>query len=95
MIKVIFISNIATLTLSLVIMALTGVVICRYRIWDYRKVTNSASEELIQGTYCELEKATKGFTNQVGKGAFGTVFKRVIGGRVVAIKQLETVVDEG
>ncbi|PRQ24801.1 putative protein kinase RLK-Pelle-SD-2b family [Rosa chinensis] len=96
-----FISSIATLTFSLVIMAITGVVIYRYRVWDYRKVTNSAGEGLIEGvtlrsyTYCELEKATKGFTNQVGKGAFGTVFKGVIGGREVAIKQLETVVDEG
>ncbi|PRQ24799.1 putative protein kinase RLK-Pelle-SD-2b family [Rosa chinensis] len=99
--RVIFISIIATLTFSLIIMAITGVVIYRYRVWDYRKVTNPAGEELIEGvtlrsyTYCELEKATKGFTNQVGKGAFGTVFKGVIGGREVAIKQLETVVDEG
>ncbi|KAM5563443.1 G-type lectin S-receptor-like serine/threonine-protein kinase LECRK3 [Rosa sericea] len=98
---IIFISSTATLTFSLVIMAITGVVIYRYRVWDYRKVTNSAGEGLIEGvtlrsyTYCELEKATKGFTNQVGKGAFGTVFKGVIGGREVAIKQLETVVDEG
>ncbi|XP_024164267.2 G-type lectin S-receptor-like serine/threonine-protein kinase LECRK4 [Rosa chinensis] len=99
--RVIFISSIATLTFSLVIMAITGVVIYRYRVWDYRKVTNPAGESLIEGvtlrsyTYYELEKATKGFTNQVGKGAFGTVFKGVIGGREVAIKQLETVVHEG
>ncbi|PRQ24808.1 putative protein kinase RLK-Pelle-SD-2b family [Rosa chinensis] len=99
--RVIFISSIATLTFSLVIMAITGVVIYRYRVWNYRKLTNSAGGGLVEGvtlqsyTYCELEKATKGFTNQVGKGAFGTVFKGVIGGREVAIKQLETVVDEG
>ncbi|XP_050365459.1 G-type lectin S-receptor-like serine/threonine-protein kinase LECRK3 [Argentina anserina] len=95
---VIFICSISTLTFSLVIMALTGVVIHRYR--DDRKVSDSADEGLIEDVtlrsyrYSELQKATKGFTNQVGKGAFGTVFKGVIGGRVVAIKQLENVVDE-
>lgn len=97
----IFISSIAIFTVSLVIMVITGVVIYRYRVWDYKKVLNSTNDGLIEDvtlrsyTYCELEKATKGFTNQVGKGAFGTVFKGVIGGRVVAIKKLNEVVDEG
>lgn len=97
----IFISSIAIFTVSLVIMAIAGVVIYRYRVWDYKKVSKSTNDGLIEDvtlrsyTYCELEKATKGFTNQVGKGAFGTVFKGVIGGRVVAIKKLKEVVDEG
>ncbi|KAM1456702.1 hypothetical protein ACFX13_034806 [Malus domestica] len=42
--------------------------------------------------------ATKGFSDQVGKRAFGTFYKRVIpsnGGRVVAIKKLEKVMDQG
>lgn len=97
---VIFVSSISTLTFSLVVMALTGVVIYRYRVLDDQKVSDSADEGLIGGvtlrsyTYRELQKATKCFTNQVGKGAFGTVFKGVIGGRVVAVKQLENVLDE-
>ncbi|KAK9944022.1 hypothetical protein M0R45_009606 [Rubus argutus] len=96
-----FISSIAIFTVSLVIMAITGVVIYRYRVWDYKKVSKSTNDGLIEDvtlrsyTYCELEKATKGFTNQVGNGAFGTVFKGVISGRVVAIKKLKEVVDEG
>ncbi|PQQ07588.1 G-type lectin S-receptor-like serine/threonine-protein kinase RLK1 [Prunus yedoensis var. nudiflora] len=99
----IFISGVAMLTFALIILAITGVVIYRYRVWGYKKIPYSANGGFVEDvtlrsyTYVELEKATKGFTDEVGKGAFGTVYKGVIsnGGRVVAIKKLEKVVGEG
>jgi hypothetical protein len=49
-------------------------------------------------TYEELHKATGGFKQTLGRGAFGTVYKGVVASdpkRFVAIKKLEKVVDEG
>jgi hypothetical protein len=49
-------------------------------------------------TYKELEEATQGFKQILGKGAFGTVYKGVLASdsrRFVAIKKLDKVVEEG
>uniref|UniRef100_A0A2N9HJA1 Receptor-like serine/threonine-protein kinase n=1 Tax=Fagus sylvatica TaxID=28930 RepID=A0A2N9HJA1_FAGSY len=49
-------------------------------------------------TYKELEEATRGFKHILGKGAFGTVYKGVLGSdskRYVAVKKLDKVVEEG
>ena len=49
-------------------------------------------------TYKELEEATRGFKQTVGKGAFGTVYKGVLQSnskRFVAIKKLGKVDEEG
>ncbi|KAG6626026.1 G-type lectin S-receptor-like serine/threonine-protein kinase LECRK3 [Carya illinoinensis] len=90
------------LAFALVILAITGILIYRYRVWEYKKIKNQWNDGLIEEvtlrsyTYGELEKATNGFTDEVGEGAFGTVFKGVIdnGKTVVAVKRLETVVAE-
>ncbi|XP_034227573.1 G-type lectin S-receptor-like serine/threonine-protein kinase LECRK3 [Prunus dulcis] len=97
----IIISSVAMLTFSLIILAITGVVIYRYRVLGYKKIHSAngwffEDVTLRSYTYVELEKATKGFTDEVGKGAFGTVYKGISNGRrVVAIKKLEKVVGEG
>jgi serine/threonine protein kinase len=49
-------------------------------------------------TYKELEEATRGFKQILGKGTFGTVYKGVLASdsrRFVAIKKLDKVVEEG
>ncbi|KAM4073096.1 hypothetical protein ACB094_11G191200 [Castanea mollissima] len=49
-------------------------------------------------TYKELDEATRGFKQTVGKGAFGTVYKGVLASdskRFVAVKKLGKVVEEG
>ena len=49
-------------------------------------------------TYKELEEATRGFNQTVGKGAFGTVYKGVLPSdskRFVAVKKLGKVMEEG
>ncbi|KAE8691162.1 Brassinosteroid insensitive 1-associated receptor kinase 1 precursor [Hibiscus syriacus] len=49
-------------------------------------------------TYKEVERATNGFKEQLGKGAFGTVYKGELSsiyGNFVAVKKLEKVIQEG
>ncbi|GLT59377.1 hypothetical protein SLA2020_321980 [Shorea laevis] len=45
-------------------------------------------------TYKELEDATKGFKEELGKGAFGTVYKGELSRNYVAVKKLEKVIQE-
>ncbi|XP_062176243.1 G-type lectin S-receptor-like serine/threonine-protein kinase LECRK3 [Alnus glutinosa] len=70
----------------------------------YHKKLNSASiastsaTNMRSYTYEELEKATGGFKQTLGRGAFGTVYKGVVASdprRFVAVKKLEKVVGEG
>ncbi|XP_039124686.1 G-type lectin S-receptor-like serine/threonine-protein kinase LECRK2 [Dioscorea cayenensis subsp. rotundata] len=48
-------------------------------------------------SYYELYEATEGYKEEVGKGAFGTVFKGTLTStrKLVAVKKLEKVVEEG
>ncbi|KAJ0976522.1 hypothetical protein J5N97_011996 [Dioscorea zingiberensis] len=46
-------------------------------------------------SFHELCEGTKGFKEELGKGAFGTVFKGTFFGKTLAVKRLEKVVEEG
>ncbi|KAF6174193.1 hypothetical protein GIB67_033725 [Kingdonia uniflora] len=88
---------------AFIVLMVSGVLIYRYRVWVYHQLPDTGriglNEEItLQSfTYLELEKATNGFREEVGRGSFGTVFKGVIsnGERIIAVKRLERVVDEG
>ncbi|KAI3826532.1 hypothetical protein L1987_00580 [Smallanthus sonchifolius] len=78
---------------------LIGVIyVCFFQI-EKKKSINPLSSATVETnlprfTYQELVKATDGFKAELGKGAFGIVYKGVIGTKVVAVKKLETVVQE-
>ncbi|XP_062149146.1 G-type lectin S-receptor-like serine/threonine-protein kinase LECRK3 [Alnus glutinosa] len=69
----------------------------------YRKLSCNGTVELSDDfalrsfTYSELEKVTDGFREEVGRGAFGAVFKGTMLNcqKVVAVKRLEKVLAEG
>ena len=48
-------------------------------------------------SYNELESATDGFKEELGRGSFGAVYKGAIskGGKTIAVKRLEKAVEEG
>ncbi|KAJ9559387.1 hypothetical protein OSB04_014001 [Centaurea solstitialis] len=79
-------------------------------LFNGRKVTDSVSKKkpknpypsskvvetnLPHFTYQELVEATNGFRDELGRGAFGIVYKGVIGANVVAVKKLDRVVQDG
>ncbi|XP_073104291.1 G-type lectin S-receptor-like serine/threonine-protein kinase LECRK4 [Elaeis guineensis] len=75
----------------------------RYRAGRYGRLWRNKEPALVDEiaprpfSYHELREATDGFKEELGKGAFGTVFKGTLprGQRVIAVKRLEKVVDEG
>jgi tRNA A-37 threonylcarbamoyl transferase component Bud32 len=69
----------------------------------YRKLSCDGNVEISDDfaprsfTYSELEKVTDGFREEIGRGAFGSVFKGALwnGQKAVAVKRLEKVLAEG
>ncbi|XVF39106.1 hypothetical protein PTKIN_Ptkin01aG0008800 [Pterospermum kingtungense] len=101
---VLFIS-IALACMTLAFMVLVAVVVLknRSRVRENERVLNVVNNRvaedvtLRQFTFEELRDATNNFVDEIGKGAYGTVFRGVISNdkRIVAIKRLEKVVAEG
>ncbi|KAL2338363.1 hypothetical protein Fmac_012809 [Flemingia macrophylla] len=48
-------------------------------------------------SFDELEKSTRGFTEEIGRGSFGAVYRGTIGdnNKSIAVKRLERIADEG
>ncbi|GKB88596.1 G-type lectin S-receptor-like serine/threonine-protein kinase LECRK3 [Tanacetum coccineum] len=76
--------------------------ICLGFFLNYQRKTNNHSPDtksldtnLPHFTYRELVEATNMFKEELGKGAFGIVYKGVIGPNIVAVKKLDRVVKDG
>ncbi|KAG6721634.1 hypothetical protein I3842_03G121300 [Carya illinoinensis] len=90
------------LTFGGMMLVISGIVFYKNHFW-YRKLPFNGDVELSGDvalrpfTYLDLEKATNGFREEVGRGSFGTVYKGAIlnGQKIVAVKKLEKVLAEG
>ena len=89
-------ASISFLALLVIVLAVSGVLIYRYRVSAYKRVSSQGNDRWTEDiglrsfTYAELEKATNGFRDEVGRGAFGTVFKgEISNGKTVAVKRLQ------
>lgn len=88
---------------SCISLSLSGFFIFKFRLLKYERLLESTTlglaEDLILQpyTYKELRKATDGFKQVLGRGSFGTVYKGCFykGKKVIAVKRLEKVVEEG
>ncbi|KAL7249378.1 hypothetical protein ACSBR1_011552 [Camellia fascicularis] len=99
-------ASLGSLACLCIVIAISSFFLYRHRVHKYTKLSDNAklgltTEEfsLLSFSYNELEKATQGFTEELGKGSFGTVYKGALlsgGGNknIVAVKRLENVVDE-
>jgi len=76
----------------------------KIRVLKYKRLTDTwnfggLNEEvsLIRFTYNELRRATNHFKEELGKGSFGAVYKGALnkGKRLIAVKRLEKLVEEG
>ncbi|KAE8649504.1 hypothetical protein Csa_017988 [Cucumis sativus] len=91
-----------SLFLNILLLLLTLLIGCRF---SKRKLKFNGGDPFILGvnlrafSYEELNKATKEFRDQLGSGAFATVYKGTLGSvddnNLVAVKKLENIVSEG
>ena len=85
------------------VIAISSFWVYRHQVWSYRRVSEevnlgSTEEFTLQSfSYDELEKATDGFREELGRGCYGAVYKGTIerDNKVVAVKRLEKVVEQG
>nr|XP_016448770.1 PREDICTED: G-type lectin S-receptor-like serine/threonine-protein kinase RLK1 [Nicotiana tabacum] len=99
----ILIAGITLAAFAFLVLGISGFLIHRNHIWTYRKIQESRSVHLCEDvgprafSYAELEQATSGFTEELGRGAFGTVFKGILAEdqKVVAVKRLDKELVEG
>ncbi|KAE7998291.1 hypothetical protein FH972_002850 [Carpinus fangiana] len=88
--------------LGCMMLVISGIVFYKNH-FRYKKLSCEGNVELSDDfaprsfTYSELEKVTDGFREEIGRGAFGSVFKGALwnGQKVVAVKRLEKVLAEG
>ncbi|KAI5324010.1 hypothetical protein L3X38_033083 [Prunus dulcis] len=104
------IEQILVLTLALILfscaaLAVSGFYIFKIRLLQYKRLTEIkgdlglADEELTLRAFSfnELRRATNGFKEELGKGSFGAVYKGALnkGKKIIAVKRLEKLVEEG
>ncbi|KAM3744171.1 hypothetical protein ACB098_06G032300 [Castanea mollissima] len=85
------------------VLATSSILVYRHEFDRYRKLSENvnlglAGEFSLQlFSYNELESATDGFKEQLGRGSYGAVYKGTIseGGKTIAVKRLEKDVEEG
>ncbi|PON72506.1 S-receptor-like serine/threonine-protein kinase [Parasponia andersonii] len=84
------------------VFAVSSFVVYKHRARRYKRLSDLniglAEDFTLQSfSYEELERATNGFGEEIGKGSFGAVYKGTLSGgdKTIAVKRLEKVVEEG
>ncbi|KAL7218089.1 hypothetical protein ACSBR2_011377 [Camellia fascicularis] len=96
--------SLGSLACLCIVIAGSSFFVYRHRVHKYKKLSDNAklgltTEEfsLRSFSYNELEEATNGFKEELGKGSFEAVYKGTLckGKMLIAVKRLEKVVEEG
>ncbi|XP_027074402.1 G-type lectin S-receptor-like serine/threonine-protein kinase LECRK3 [Coffea arabica] len=99
----ILIIGIALTVFGILISVFAGLYVQKNRAWGYKQILGKGNVEFVENvasrafTFAELEQATNEFREELGKGAFGTVYKGILPNskKIVAVKKLEKVLAEG
>ncbi|XP_023901164.1 G-type lectin S-receptor-like serine/threonine-protein kinase LECRK1 [Quercus suber] len=92
-----------TVSCLCLVLAASSFFVYRQKLVRYRKLSENVNLGLAEEftlrlfSYNELESATDGFKEELGRGSYGVVYKGIIssGGKTVAVKRLEKAVEEG
>ncbi|KAG2716304.1 hypothetical protein I3760_03G118400 [Carya illinoinensis] len=98
----ILIIALSLLVFACIVLAVSGIVVYKYRVWANKNISNNEQVSLGEDvapksyTYAELEKVTGGFKEELGRGAFGIVYRGAIwnGEKIVAVKRLDKLLAE-
>lgn len=91
-------------TLMCLVFAATSFFIYRHRVYRYKRLFENANVGLTEDfslqsfSYDELERATDGFKEELGRGPFGAVYKGTTlssSNKTIAVKRLERGAEEG
>ena len=99
----ILVLSLSFITFSFAALLFSGLFIFKYRILRYRRLLETgnlgpAKELTLQVfSYKELIRATHQFKEELGRGSFGAVYKGLLykSKKLVAVKRLEKIVEEG
>ncbi|CAL5390542.1 unnamed protein product [Camellia sinensis] len=101
-VMLILLVTIGLLTSSCAALAISGIYVYKFRVLKYKRLlqygNSGITKELtLQFSYGELRRATNGFKEELGKGSFGAVYKGTLykEKKLIAVKRLEKVVEEG
>ncbi|KAG2717600.1 hypothetical protein I3760_03G182900 [Carya illinoinensis] len=98
----ILIISVSLIVLACIVLVVSGIVVYKYRVWANKNISNNEQGGLVEDvapksyTYAELEKVTDGFKEEIGRGAFGIVYRGAIwnGEKIVAVKRLDKLLAE-
>ncbi|KAF8018606.1 hypothetical protein BT93_H3487 [Corymbia citriodora subsp. variegata] len=96
----------SSIAFAIVMLAVSGIIVHKNRVWVYKMLPKEGFLRTIEEvaprsyTFEDLKKVTGDFSEEIGKGAFGTVYKGTLmrnlhGSKVIAVKKLEKISSEG
>ncbi|KAM3696351.1 hypothetical protein ACJW31_06G032300 [Castanea mollissima] len=95
--------SLGTVSCLCLVLATSSFFVYRQKLVRYRKLSENVNLGLAEEftlrlfSYNELESATDGFKEEIGRGSYGVVYKGITssGGKTIAVKRLEKAVEEG
>ncbi|TYG72612.1 hypothetical protein ES288_D04G035600v1 [Gossypium darwinii] len=90
---------------AIMVLVISGALILRSRVFRYKRFSTDNNIRLCENvapisfSFAEIKAMTDNFQEEIGKGAFGTVFKGMVmlngSTKVVAVKRLDNISDQG
>ncbi|XVF61859.1 hypothetical protein PTKIN_Ptkin08bG0168000 [Pterospermum kingtungense] len=102
----ILIIGLSLICFAIIVLVVSGALIHRSKVFRYKRFSTDGNNIMLcenvaplSFSYAQIEEMTNNFNEEIGKGAFGTVYKGTImlGGssKVVAVKRLDKITNQG